>query len=203
MLVLVSGIVNNGKVLRKRRTLFLFLIKLATIDGQSKIPAFVIANQHTEYCYNYTTDKSENYCLAYNNGSCFWPRGRMIGGTGGLNGMIYLRGNSDDYNNWNVEGWSYNDVLPYFEKSPQFVDGIGLYLDHFSYIDPLAKTLKACAEDIGQQFFGDYIETDRDGYFYIWANQKDGRRMSTGKTYLSEFKDKNNLKVLKHARVIK
>uniref|UniRef100_T1GXP8 Glucose-methanol-choline oxidoreductase N-terminal domain-containing protein n=1 Tax=Megaselia scalaris TaxID=36166 RepID=T1GXP8_MEGSC len=89
---------------------------------ESEVPGLLLTLQNTKYAYNYTTEHSDKYCLAFNNGSCIWPRGRMIGGTGSLNGMIYLRGNPGDYNDWNVEGWKYEDVLPYFEKSQQFID---------------------------------------------------------------------------------
>ena len=55
-----------------------------------------------------------------NNRSIKWPRGKTLGGSGSINGLIYLRGDPDDFNNWSQHGnsgWSYDDVLPYFKKT--------------------------------------------------------------------------------------
>jgi len=54
------------------------------------------------------------------NRSLHWPRGRVLGGTSSINGMLYVRGNPADYDGWaqmGCRGWSYADVLPYFKKS--------------------------------------------------------------------------------------
>lgn len=170
---------------------------------ESEIPALVNTMRPSEFLYDYQTEPSNKYCMAFNNGSCNWPRGKMLGGSGGVNAMIYLRGNEGDFKKWKVNGWSYNDVLPYFEKSPEFIDDVGLHLNHFSSKHPLAELVLKSAEEMGQTFVEDYIETNTEAYTYVWANQKDGRRMSTAKTYLATVKDRPNLKVLKHAVVTK
>src|ERR1700729_2810026 len=62
--------------------------------------------------------------------SVFWPRGKVLGGSSALNGMIYIRGAKADFDNWAYNGalgWSYNDVLPYFKRSEDFEDGPGEY----------------------------------------------------------------------------
>ena len=62
--------------------------------------------------------------------SVFWPRGRVLGGSSALNGMIYIRGAKSDFDNWaynGAAGWSYRDVLPYFKRSEDFEDGPGEY----------------------------------------------------------------------------
>ncbi len=59
-------------------------------------------------------------CLAMNGNSCAWHRGKVIGGTSVVNGMLYVRGSKEDYNEWERQGnpgWSYEDVLPFFKKS--------------------------------------------------------------------------------------
>jgi choline dehydrogenase-like flavoprotein len=60
------------------------------------------------------------------NRSMHWPRGRVLGGTSSINGMLYVRGNPADYDGWaqmGCRGWSYDDVLPYFKKSEHYVQG--------------------------------------------------------------------------------
>ncbi len=60
----------------------------------------------------------------------FWPRGKVLGGSGSLNGMIYVRGHHADYDNWahnGAAGWSYDEVLPYFRRSEDFEDGASQY----------------------------------------------------------------------------
>ena len=62
--------------------------------------------------------------------SVFWPRGKVLGGSSALNGMIYIRGAKSDFDNWAYNGalgWSYADVLPYFKRSEDFEDGPGDY----------------------------------------------------------------------------
>ena len=62
--------------------------------------------------------------------SVFWPRGKVLGGSSALNGMIYIRGAKSDFDNWAYNGalgWSYHDVLPYFKRSEDFEDGPGEY----------------------------------------------------------------------------
>ncbi len=60
----------------------------------------------------------------------FWPRGKVLGGSSALNGMIYVRGNRADYDSWAYQGaagWSYDEVLPYFKRSEDFEDGASDY----------------------------------------------------------------------------
>jgi choline dehydrogenase len=64
------------------------------------------------------------------NRSLHWPRGRVLGGTSSINGMLYVRGNPADYDGWaqmGCRGWSYSDVLPYFKKSEHYAPGDGQY----------------------------------------------------------------------------
>ena len=70
----------------------------------------------------YTTEPQQHSLKT----SVFWPRGKVLGGSSALNGMIYIRGAKSDFDNWaynGAPGWSYADVLPYFKKSEDFEDG--------------------------------------------------------------------------------
>lgn len=76
--------------------------------------------------YAYTTEPQEHSLKT----SVFWPRGKVVGGSSSLNGMIYVRGARADYDNWaynGAAGWSYAQVLPYFLRSEDFEDGNSAY----------------------------------------------------------------------------
>ena len=74
-------------------------------------------NPETDWCFN---TEEEPFC---DNRKMTYPRGKTLGGSSSINGMLYIRGQSNDYNYWrqlgNV-GWSWEDVLPYFKKSEDF-----------------------------------------------------------------------------------
>lgn len=79
---------------------------------------------NNEVNWAYKTQSSNSSCLAMKNNRCHWPRGRVMGGSSVLNYMIYTRGNRRDFDNWAAlgnEGWSYEDVLPYFMKAEKCV----------------------------------------------------------------------------------
>ena len=66
-----------------------------------------------------TVSSSDSYCLAMENNQCKFPRGKVMGGSSVINYMMYTRGNKLDFDNWarnGADGWSFNEVLPFFEK---------------------------------------------------------------------------------------
>lgn len=162
--------------------------------------------QKTDATFNYFTDPSPDYCLAYKNNSCYWPRGKMIGGSGAINAMVYVRGNKEDYDNWERlgnKGWGWNGVLPYFEKSRKFVDGSGLALNRYDESDKILEIVKKSALELGNKEVVDFDGLNDIGYTETPSTQENGRRMSTGKTYLAKAKDRSNLHVIKNAVVKK
>ncbi|RXG57933.1 Glucose dehydrogenase [FAD, quinone], partial [Armadillidium vulgare] len=92
-------------------------------DGETGInytPAFSIFSYQTEQDWNFTTESSSKYCLAMMNNECAYYQGRILGGSSAINGMVYVRGNKRDYDEWaemGNYGWSFEEVLPYFKKS--------------------------------------------------------------------------------------
>jgi choline dehydrogenase len=81
---------------------------------------------NSEVDYAYTTEPQVHAAGT----AVFWPRGKVLGGSGSLNGMIYVRGHRADYDNWaynGAAGWSYDEVLPYFRRSEDFEDGASHY----------------------------------------------------------------------------
>lgn len=75
-------------------------------------------NPHMDW--NYNTEPEPAACLGYPEHRCHWTRGKVLGGCSVINGMMYMRGTRTDYDKWQAEGndgWSYEEVLPYFKKS--------------------------------------------------------------------------------------
>lgn len=83
----------------------------------TNIPAMYLSLYGSNVDYGYVTQPEPFAC---NGRSCSWPRGKLMGGSSSINGMTYVRGSRqvyDDWAKWGNEGWSYEDVLPYFKKS--------------------------------------------------------------------------------------
>ena len=143
-----------------------------------------------------------------------WPRGRVLGGSSTINGMTYIRGHARDYDTWRqlgCEGWSYDDVLPYFRRSernmtkgPPFhgIDG-PLTLSPERNDDPLGEAfLQACGQ-YGLKPTADFNGARMEGYGkhdYAIAN---GRRASTARAFLEPVRDRGNLTVWSHCEVRK
>lgn len=179
---------------------------------ESEIPRLFFGVQHSNYTYNYFSERNERFCLATPDERCYWPRGKFIGGSGAINAMLYLRGNRQDYDQWLAEGnagWGFNDVWPYFEKSirptgnsthPQ---GYVTLNEYPVYEKDLYSTIYNGAEELGVPKVDDFIEGSYLGYATVKSTVSNGQRMSTGKTYLGKVTERPNLKVIKNAQVTK
>lgn len=137
------------------------------------------------------------------NGVCYWPRGKLIGGSGSINAMLYVKGNRRDYDTWKDQGnkgWGWDDVLPYFEKSLRNESGAGLTLNKFENFDSMTEIIIEAAKELGNEILNDDFAENQDiGYCEIYGNHKNGRRASTAKSYLAAAKDRPNLHVIKNA----
>jgi choline dehydrogenase len=136
----------------------------------------------------------------------YMPRGKMIGGSGSMNAMIYLRGNRLDYDDWaagGADGWSYDDVLPYFkraednERGEDAFHGVGgpLTVSDCRSGTALTDAMLAAAVEAGYEANPDLNGAQQDGVGRFQLTQRNGKRWSTADGYLHPNADRPNLEV--------
>jgi choline dehydrogenase-like flavoprotein len=139
------------------------------------------------------------------------PRGKVLGGSSCLNGMIYIRGHRADYDAWaadGCEGWAYEDVLPIFKRSEDFSRGESEYhgaggplrvsADYEPH--PLLAAVVEAAQEVGIPFNDDHNGPTQDGVGYCHLMVKDGVRQSQTVAFLRPVLDAPNLTVLTGTR---
>uniref|UniRef100_A0A0A1XFA2 Glucose dehydrogenase [acceptor] n=1 Tax=Zeugodacus cucurbitae TaxID=28588 RepID=A0A0A1XFA2_ZEUCU len=179
---------------------------------ESEVPGVLFSLEHTNVTWNYLTEHSDKACQGFVERRCYWPRGKMIGGSGGVNGMLYVRGHRGDYDNWaraGNEGWSWSDVLPYFERS---VHPVGnetqpqgyVTLSAFPVNDPdIEQMIYAGTAELGIPRVHLFTEGSEIGYSNLPGTIRNGRRMSPSKGHLANVAKRPNLQVIKNAQVTK
>ncbi|MER9971855.1 GMC family oxidoreductase N-terminal domain-containing protein [Mesorhizobium sp. M0060] len=141
-----------------------------------------------------------------------YPRGRVVGGSSILNYMVYIRGNSGDYDQWaqfGNHGWSYDDVLPYFIRAEantaldDMYHGTGgpLSVETNAYRHPLCEKFIEAAVSVGHRFNPDFNGAVQAGCGYYQATLRNGRRCSTALAYLDPALARPNLTIVKEALV--
>lgn len=140
------------------------------------------------------------------------PRGRVLGGSSSINGMLYVRGQAFDYDVWaqlGNRGWSYNDILPYFRKSENFERGGDAYrggggplnvADMYEKHELVDAFIDAGVE-IGSKRNPDYNGAEQEGFGYYQITQRNGRRESTARAFLNPAKNRANLHIETDAHV--
>jgi choline dehydrogenase len=162
--------------------------------------------------WGYRTDPEPNMAGR----EILWPRGRVLGGTSSINGMIYIRGQSEDYDHWRQLGntdWGWDDVLPYFKKAENQASGNQIeHSDLHSSGGPLSVTdypdhhvlseafISAC-EQVGIKHNDDFNGQTQDGAGYYQMTILNGRRASTAQAYLKPAIRRSNLRVISNALV--
>ena len=135
------------------------------------------------------------------------PRGKMLGGSSSINGMVFVRGQPQDYDHWaqlGNRGWSYRDVLPLFRKMESYAggedefrgrDGPLRVTDTPTDISPLHRRMIASAEKVGIPYTKDYNGGDQEGIGITQVTINKGRRQSTAYCYLDPARDRANLTI--------
>ncbi|MCF4164194.1 choline dehydrogenase [Zavarzinia compransoris] len=142
----------------------------------------------------------------------FWPRGRVLGGSSAINGMVYIRGHRSDYDTWaqsGCRGWSWDEVLPYFMRSEHNERGAGavhgqggpLNVQDFAEPNPLVDVFLRAGEEAGLPRTADF--NDGEHLFGVGTYQrtcKDNRRWSTARAFLGASEGRRNLTVITRAQ---
>lgn len=140
-----------------------------------------------------------------------WPRGKVLGGSSALNGLLYVRGQPEDYNRWaelGNPGWSFREVLPYFKKSEDNDRGADEFhgvgglqkVSDLRLRRPIAEHFIQAATEIGIPFNEDYNGAEQEGVGYFQQTAYRGFRWSTAKSFLRPAKKRPNLRVLTNAQ---
>ncbi len=165
-------------------------------------------NPKTDWCYKTEPDETmENRSIPY-------PRGKTLGGSSSINGLLYIRGQEQDYDIWRQlgnKGWSWNDVLPYFlkaenqERGQSEFHGVGgpLSVSDQRIKLPILDVFMNAAEEVGIPKVTDFNKGDNHGCGYFQVTEKNGFRCSTAVGYLNPIKKRPNLKIVTKAHVKK
>ncbi len=144
--------------------------------------------------------------------SLAWPRGRVLGGSSSINGLLYIRGQAADYDQWRqlgCTGWSYDDVLPLFrasedqERGPDEFHGAGgpLAVSDMRVRRDVCDAYIAAAGELGIPANPDFNGATQEGAGYFQLTARNGRRCSAAVAYLRPAKSRPNLDIVTGALV--
>lgn len=138
------------------------------------------------------------------------PRGKVLGGSSSINGLVYIRGNALDFEGWNAQGahgWSYHDVLPYFRRAEARQEGGNEYRGasgklqtrYGTLSNPLHAAWLRASREAGYPATDDVNGFQQEGFGRMDMTVGDGRRCSAANAYLRPAMRRSNLKVVTHA----
>ncbi len=143
-----------------------------------------------------------------------WPRGKVLGGTSSINGMMYIRGHRRDYNGWaesGLDGWSYNEVLPYFKRAEgnrdrrdEFHGNDGPFITARAKSDnPLYPVFLEACRQAGHPATDDFNGAEQEGVGRQDFNVDKGRRVCCATAYLAPAQGRANLRTVMRAHATK
>ena len=167
-----------------------------------------IHNPNTDWCYVTQNDPG------LNGRAIKWPRGKVLGGSSSINGLLYVRGQRQDYDRWaeiGCTGWSYEEVLPYFRRAENQsrgeneyhgVDG-PLHVSDMSFKRPICDDFIRGVTEVGTPINDDINGVEQEGVGYYQLTAHKGRRCSSAVAYLNSARSRPNLHIITHAMVKK
>ena len=177
-----------------------------------KMPTALSIPMNTDkYAWQFNTEK-EPYL---NNREMHCPRGKVLGGSSSINGMVYVRGHARDFDEWEAhgaEGWNYQACLPYFQKAETWYKGNDAYRGGNGELgvnngnemkNPLYTAFIKAGEQAGYDITSDYNGKQQEGFGPMHMTVKDGVRSSASREYLDPVKSRKNLTIVTGALVTK
>ncbi|KGK80263.1 choline dehydrogenase [Thalassobacter stenotrophicus] len=165
-----------------------------------------IHNPAVDWCYKTEPDPG------LNGRSIEWPRGKVLGGSSSLNGLLYVRGQAQDYDRWaqmGNKGWSWDDVLPLFKRAESNERGADefhgsdgpLSVSNMRIERPITDAWVKAAQAAGYPFNPDYNGASQEGVGFFQLTARNGRRCSAAVAYLNPARKRPNLRIVTHAQV--
>ncbi len=162
-------------------------------------------NPKVDWCYRTEPDPG------LNGRQLDWPRGKVLGGSSSLNGLLYVRGQPEDYDRWRQmgnPGWGWEDVLPLFKRSEKQERGADEYhgdqgtlcVSNMRLQRPICDAWVAAAQAAGYPFNPDYNGASQEGVGYFQLTADRGRRCSAAVAFLKPARGRENLTILTHAQ---
>ncbi|MFK7891959.1 MAG: GMC family oxidoreductase [Granulosicoccus sp.] len=165
-----------------------------------------IHNPKTDWCYVTEPDPG------LNGRALKWPRGKVLGGSSSINGLLYVRGQRQDYDRWaeaGCKGWSYTDVLPYFKRAEnqsrgedEFHATAGpLHVSDMTFKRDICDNFIQGVAELGTPLNNDINGAEQEGVGYFQLTAHKGRRCSTAVAYLKPVRSRSNLSIFTHSMV--
>jgi choline dehydrogenase len=168
--------------------------------------------QNPKYAWPFHTDPEPT--LNYK--SIYWPRGKVVGGSSAINGMVYVRGDPIEYDEWQRlgnEGWGYSDVSAYFKRMECYPDGDPALRGHDGPMhiinrghwdpDPLSTAFRDACAEAGVPRVDDYNDGTFEGASYLQQTGYRGRRWSAADGYITRSRGRANLTIRTQALTVK
>ncbi|NWA27494.1 GMC family oxidoreductase N-terminal domain-containing protein [Pseudomonas gingeri] len=167
---------------------------------------YCIGNPRTDWCFKTEAQPGlQGRSLGY-------PRGKVLGGSSSINGMIYMRGQAGDYDRWAAQGnpgWAWNDVLPLFKRSENHFGGASEFhsdqgewrVEQQRYSWPILDAFRDAAAENGIASVSDFNAGDNQGCGYFQVNQRSGVRWNSSKAFLRPILKRPNLTILTGVQV--
>lgn len=164
-----------------------------------------IADPSVNWCYETEAEAGTN------NRKMLWPRGKVLGGSSSINGLLYVRGQPADFDHWRQlgnAGWAWDDVLPYFRRSEGRIGGQAdslhgrdgpLSVSDITERHALCEAYIQAANELGIPVNADFNGAEQEGVGYYQTTSKRGMRMSAARAFLRPAMKRPNLRVITHA----
>ncbi|XP_065907070.1 L-sorbose 1-dehydrogenase-like isoform X1 [Dysidea avara] len=209
---IIVGAGSAGCVLANRLTedpnTTVLLLEAGPVDTKPEIhiPLAWSNLMDSEVDWHYKTTPQIDAFLSYEEQRTAWPRGRVLGGSSSINGLVYVRGSPADYDTWaekGADGWGFDDVLSYFlksedsqlgEDSKYHSTGGPLTVSYPSYSTVAAKAFVEAGRELGYRV-GDYNGESPFGFSLSQLTMKNGKRVSTAVAFLHPIMGRSNLHI--------